>query len=158
MALEAGSVFLVDRDELPGATAQLISQSPTNGGWLVACTFPGEEAPGVIASVLAEAWFELGRWHVSAVEEVPAIPLPFAVVMQGCVDVLVDFNGDAIRGAREGELEMLGRPRAASPVRLLKACRAYAGVVESTPDLEDMTAASYLFRLALIEDAGLSEG
>lgn len=28
-------------------------------GWLVACTFPGEDAPGVTASVLAEAWFEL---------------------------------------------------------------------------------------------------
>ena len=156
MALEAGSLFLIDDDEMPGVMAQLIAQSPTNGGWLVACTFPGEEAPGVIASVLAEAWFELGRWRVSTIEEVPELPLPFAVVMDGCGDVLVDFNGNVIREAREGELELLGRPRTASPVRLLKACRAYAGVVESTPDLEDMTAESYLFKLALIDEAGLS--
>lgn len=152
MALERGGVFAVASDEMPGVTAQLLAQSPTNGGWLLACTFPGEVGPGVIASILADAWFELGRWHISHFEELPDVPLPLAVVTRGRSDVLVDFQGEVIREARAGELALLGRPRTASPVRLLKACRAYIGTVASTPDLQDMTTEAYMFKLALIDE------
>jgi len=82
MALELGSVFMLAPEDLPtvkalpGVTGQLIAKSKF-AGWLVACTFPGEPSPGVIAAVTVNTWFDLGRWNVTYVEAIPEIPLPF---------------------------------------------------------------------------------
>jgi len=161
MALELGSVFLLAPEDLPtvkalpGVTGQLIAKSKF-AGWLVACTFPGEPSPGVIAAVTVYTWFDLGRWNVTYVEAIPEIPLPLAVVNRnGVGHVLVNFNGDTIRAARDGELELLGRPSTCSPVRLLKACHAYAGNIDRTADLEDMTFEAYMFKAALMAESGL---
>ena len=37
-----------------------------------------------------------------------------------------------------------------SPVRLVKACKAYLGLIESTPDLEDLTAESNRIKHLLV--------
>lgn len=145
MALELGGVFLLAPDDLPtvkalpGVTGQLIAKSK-GGGWLIACTFPGEDSPGVIASVVAETWFNLGRWTITSVEPLPDIPLPLNVV--GDVlrknEMLVNFDGERVRAAREDELDLLGRPTTSSPVRLLKVCHAYAGNNDNPADLKDL--------------------
>ena len=75
--------------------------------------------------------------------------------MQRDIEVLVNFDGEVVRPAREGELELLGRPRTVSPARLLKACHAYAGNVETTPDLEDLTAEAYMFKMGMVRETDL---
>ena len=154
LTLEAGQVFMVSPSELPRVSAQLVAES-VYGGWLVACFFGGEPDPGVIATVDLYDWFERGRWQVSHVAEVLDIPLPVAVVYSGGKSLLYDFYGRPIREARSGELELLGRPKSISPIGLLKACKAYAGLIGNTPRYEDMTAESYFFKIDLLNEAGL---
>lgn len=149
MKLGPGVRFDVSEEELPGVRGQLIEWSPQNG-WLVACVFPGESEPGVVAAVVVEPWFEMGRWRVADVAPVHDVPRPLAVVRIGDDEVLREFGDNIRRPAREGELELLGRPRMVSPVRLVKACKAYLGLIESTPDLEDLTAESNRIKHLLV--------
>ena len=149
--LAAGTIFMVEPESLPGVRAQLVAYSPRTAGWLTACTFPGEEAPGVIAVVIAEPWFDLGRWEVLRIDDPPDIPEPVAVVYRGGRQVLVGFQGNAIRPALEGELEFLGYQKSCSAARLVNACRAYLGQIEQTPDLEAMTAEAYCTTISLLE-------
>lgn len=151
MTTEPGQIFLLDPNGLPGARAHIIRRSPF-AGWLVACFFGDEPQPGIVATAAIDAWFEMGRWTISHIDEVPDIPQPLAVVNRHGSEVLIDYEGRALREALPGELQLLGRPVVISPARLLNACKAYLGKIHATPDLEDLTFASLVTKTALVGD------
>lgn len=48
--------------------------------------------------------------------------------------------------------EVLSGPRSGSATRLVKACRAYVGVADRTPSLQDLSFDAYMFRRELVEE------